>query len=555
MESVDSPTAPDTSNIKHPILFFEGFYGNVSADNIPVSQMEFIDIEVGSSDEEISLSDYDIVRIDEEQQIENTAGEKDGGNSNDEISKTISSPTISTVCNELLPAFKDGIIMPHSFLGRPIKFMKPIVIKNVKLPEIESTSTPRVEIKPGCDMDEIVAKWSPDLECIVCKCFCANFEMLKLHYTHEHPGTRYGVNCCGRTIRGRASYVQHITYRHAKQTKAKVALVIDTKEFDEFIQHYIPTLKCPICSVECSDFSTLRKHFKMQHRNEACSFACCETNFTSTQALVDHIRVHIDPNNFVCVLCEQTFLTKYGHNWHMLHEHYVSKSRIFEDYYHPSVSIRNKSIARIKFKDLDNFIASCRPALQCVICSLRFLSYTSLNNHYLQSHPNDECSVPCCDAQFKTRHQLEEHFHLHNDPRGFECQVCSERFKFRSYLFNHMCSEHPLKTLTTNDNLANHQRTDKEWDQLLDTHRTITQFKAKSNQKLDAVIASCKLKIVCGECNRSLKSLTQLKHHFYFEHPERKFYFKCCNEKHRTYYRIWDHITYHREECDKVDEH
>ncbi|XP_075158442.1 uncharacterized protein LOC142231708 isoform X2 [Haematobia irritans] len=63
--------------------------------------------------------------------------------------------------------------------------------------------------KSGSELDAIIAKWKPLLDCYVCSEKFPNFVAVKVHFEKEHPNDVFYIECCGRKIRYRFRFQEH----------------------------------------------------------------------------------------------------------------------------------------------------------------------------------------------------------------------------------------------------------------------------------------------------------------------------------------------------------
>ncbi|XP_021693778.1 zinc finger protein 91 [Aedes aegypti] len=66
------------------------------------------------------------------------------------------------------------------------------------------------------------------------------------------------------------------------------------------------TLECDTCSQQCPTFDGLQRHSMMEHAKKAFVLCCC-LKFSDSYRFVDHIRFHMDPNQFKCPRCSRQF--------------------------------------------------------------------------------------------------------------------------------------------------------------------------------------------------------------------------------------------------------
>lgn len=77
------------------------------------------------------------------------------------------------------------------------------------------------------------------------------------------------------------------------------------KEYDRIIKENFQ-IECHLCQISLENFITLRKHFRVEHKQRGYA-RCCNRNFFSRSVLVDHIHLHMNPNHFKCQECGKVF--------------------------------------------------------------------------------------------------------------------------------------------------------------------------------------------------------------------------------------------------------
>uniref|UniRef100_A0A1I8NFI2 C2H2-type domain-containing protein n=1 Tax=Musca domestica TaxID=7370 RepID=A0A1I8NFI2_MUSDO len=363
-------------HLNYPVYFFKGYLGyeNEEMWDINSSELEMIDIEVDTTDEEDSgISYYEVVQIDEY-----------------EISNSSSQVNRISTDNTTIPQivdFKRSDLM--------------LAAENTR--STNDTSLQHLNLMP----------------------------MTESAQTAVSTNSRQAIDI-----------VNHIFECHENELEPDNSIKIQSKEYEEFVQHYMPIMGCGFCSNVQRGFAKLKEHSKAYHPKEVCSITCCNRKFARLETIAEHILVHLDPQIFRCRICNKSYATKVSLNRHMGRWHRIPKSHLVNVNF-LELAKRNKSIARIKFNDLDVFIAASIPELTCIECGCKFSTCGKYIRHFNESHPRKKCKMRCCGFDIHLRHNLEEHLHKHGDTSGFRCIVCHQIFVRRSYLYDHMCWQHP----------------------------------------------------------------------------------------------------------------
>lgn len=105
----------------------------------------------------------------------------------------------------------------------------------------------------------------------------------------------------------------------------------------------------------------------------------------------------------------------------------------------PGTNPNRKFSKHLAAKTFDDLIHQMRPSLECEICSKSCSTFSLLQYHCRDAHPDEEFYIMCCDRKFTIRSRLEEHLRMHsNEP--FVCDGCGKCFKWKITLRRHMRS-------------------------------------------------------------------------------------------------------------------
>lgn len=118
-----------------------------------------------------------------------------------------------------------------------------IIPQENNLPDATLTQT-RNARKSFKELDEVIAKWRPQLKCLVCEEICVSFTHLSDHYSLKHLDKELYIECCGRKLSSRA-----LAARHAKR-------------------HLYPDMfTCEVCGRSYTRDFKLRDHMRLEHPN------------------------------------------------------------------------------------------------------------------------------------------------------------------------------------------------------------------------------------------------------------------------------------------------
>lgn len=352
------------------------------------------------------------------------------------------------------------------------------------------------------DDSKFISQWLPNLECVVCKDMCPSFSVLLEHFGEKHPKEECYILCCGYKLNQQHLIAQHLRERthprafkcelcngcftmkraldyHMRQEHAEscistnqISLDDDTeemtdkneekdsdyyfinklgsKESDDLIAQWLPTLECGLCKDSFATFTLLKKHFTQIHPNDSGYVLCCQRKFVKRYRLQEHARTHLFSKALKCELCGKRYSRRESLQNHMTKQHcgYISKDdEVKNTPCDESFSMNNNASKtdpltsstskRKSIKELDDIIAQWRPDLECVVCQETYSTFTLLQDHFRKQHPGVECYISCCRSKFAGRYDIVEHSRYHNDPNAFKCEFCGRCFARKRALNGH----------------------------------------------------------------------------------------------------------------------
>ena len=78
---------------------------------------------------------------------------------------------------------------------------------------------------------------------------------------------------------------------------------------DEFFREMQYVMDCNICKIILPDFQALLTHYRLAHNTDGYSM-CCGKKFHRPGVLADHLKLHKDPNLFMCQFCNHRFTVR-----------------------------------------------------------------------------------------------------------------------------------------------------------------------------------------------------------------------------------------------------
>ncbi|XP_065085391.1 transcription factor grauzone-like [Ochlerotatus camptorhynchus] len=281
--------------------------------------------------------------------------------------------------------------------------------------------------------------------------------------------------------------------RRKRLTKAEQAKV------NEFVAKHLK-LDCSACSKKHPTFDSLQKHSMANHEKRA-TIICCERKFCQKSRFFDHIRYHLDPDQFQCSKCPKRCPNGEALKNHMYVKHATEGEKIYQcdgcpkkfaqkklvtahrrrchaesnfesendsaaanDDNDPEFDAgdevsdeeelpKEKGKTRVKpnpvgrpvkswqktIKD-EEFIAQ-NINLECDTCLQKHDTFQELQKHSMDEHEK-RAFVRCCDRKFTRKPRLIDHIQFHLNPMQFRCDICSKQFKHSEALGNHKAQRH-----------------------------------------------------------------------------------------------------------------
>uniref|UniRef100_A0A131YW12 Zinc finger protein n=1 Tax=Rhipicephalus appendiculatus TaxID=34631 RepID=A0A131YW12_RHIAP len=321
------------------------------------------------------------------------------------------------------------------------------------------------------------------LLCPSCGGWFSNTEVLQLHKAMSHSRvnsnkpvkTLYGCKICKKTYSTSSDCLLH-KWKHK------------------------PESEWPFQCKNCSR-GFIRQAAFVRHQ-QTHNFECkeCNRNFTSQERLQEHSVTHQQGREtFLCVHCEQLFLSKAGLERHVLRYHKNASAvstgeRVNEaDGMDPETAPEKAAILGSipveltcdqctfgcsQASELAQHVASNHPTVpifRCKKCEQPFLKEAECEEHMQLKHqlihvePTSEGTYLCqiCDRRLKTFSGYWGHLRGHTKAKPFLCDQCGHRYTSRGSLTKHKRTHdfanatkcpHCSKEFATLDYMRNHER-------------------------------------------------------------------------------------------------
>lgn len=170
----------------------------------------------------------------------------------------------------------------------------------------QPSGTKSKKIRAVREVDIMINRYKPNLECDICGDKCNRFTYLLKHFRLRHPGIQFRVTCCAREFKERRTFADH------------VQLHMNPKAFE-----------CSHCKKCCTSKPNLAKHILDEHGaisetksevvNPDYRHKCpmCDKAYKVPSALREHLCTHTGEFTRVCKYCNKTYKYRSALNYHI----------------------------------------------------------------------------------------------------------------------------------------------------------------------------------------------------------------------------------------------
>ncbi|CAH2011321.1 unnamed protein product [Acanthoscelides obtectus] len=299
------------------------------------------------------------------------------------------------------------------------------------------------------------------------KCTHCEYQTIYAHslarHIIKHTGAKLKCTECDALFTSKQSLDDHILRKHPEFTTSVSSKIHKCTHCEykclakqQFIKHMMKhtgaKLKCTKCealfiSKRSLDNHILRKHpefsTSVSHKIHKCTH--CEYKTTHAYSLAIHIIKHTGAK-LKCTKCDKSFTTIQSLDDHILQKH---------PEFTTSVSSKIHKCTHCDYKTtykehlVNHMMERTGAKLKCTKCDKSFITTKSLNNHFLQKHPELATSISrkiheCTHCEYKTTYKdnLAGHMMKHTGAK-LKCTKCDKSFTYTQSLDDHILQKHP----------------------------------------------------------------------------------------------------------------
>lgn len=216
------------------------------------------------------------------------------------------------------------------------------------------------------------------------------------------------------------------------------------QDYDGFIAKWKQELECYLCKNTFANFNLLSQHFKDKHPRNNCHIVCCEYKISSRNKLVEHIRLHLNPNAFKCKVCGKCSASSLFLKLHMQSH---NEEKPFQC-----------QVCQKRFRTKSYYLIHCgthtsEKNLICTVCGRGFSTKHLLKKHEYNSHRYFKAKHLCeqCGKSCYSATNLKEHILKHAGIEEFKwaCDECGIKFRASFSLKRHKKTYHNDESSTT----------------------------------------------------------------------------------------------------------
>ncbi|CAH8584115.1 unnamed protein product [Schistosoma turkestanicum] len=248
---------------------------------------------------------------------------------------------------------------------------------------------------------------------------------------------------CPHSSASKSGLICHLTAKH-KECLVAVCKTCQQNFTSDAIGPHVLTCKgsysCIHCRATFTSPSYLRRHISRCHRVfDRPTCGVCGKNFSSTNSLAIHQRLHQNNMPYACQLCFANFAQKSHLKLHLdSHHAYVELDKTPKPFVCKTCDRGFLFIISLHQHSLQHCKLSPKKLLPCKVCKKNFAYQSELERHSVIHTKCSPYRCSFCSRTFTRSNLLKNHALVHTNPSLLTCCYCSRVYASRSYLLQHI---------------------------------------------------------------------------------------------------------------------